>query len=514
MEFVAGPESRISSPPGVSKAELSIDFPDLLPLVELSPTILIYTRSSSHFNSVWLAPNCRASMQPRAIVRPRTDGEVSHILSLASAKHLPLTVRGGGHDSYGRSTLADGLVLCTRALDIMTLTADKKCVTIGGGVIAGKLLTFLSLHNVFVPMGYCSSVGYTGWALGGGFGVFTATYGAGADNITGARIVTANGRIIDTDNDPELLWGLRGAGNGNFGVVVEMRVRAFIPPPILGGWVAFPSSEAETVLGGFEKMCNEGMPVQFNGDIIVSRVPELGPLMMFMFVWTATDADLGQGYAHLEKIKGLGTLILDSVVKSKLYTVICFSLEDLCRLQNMVEWTWILKSANSSLPANPHDFLTLLNSTFKDFQGHPFYIKSPTMARYTSDFGRIIASNPIPDIGHVVGGTHNVHGVVEAPNSALVLPNRRHITLTLFGAVPSEYSSDGPEFKIVKDWVDKFAAEVETAGLGVKNGYVSFSPSNVDLESFYGQEDAKRLKALKRRLDPENLFFLAYPTLV
>ncbi|KAF4625450.1 hypothetical protein G7Y89_g12719 [Cudoniella acicularis] len=270
--------------------------------------------------------------------------------------------------------------------------------------------------------------------------------GAGAENIVGARVVTAGGRIVDTDNDEELFWGLRGAGNNQLWSCGGVSCKAPCPLAVLGGWVGFPSSEAEEVLGGFEKMCDENMPAEFNGDIIFSRVPDAGGSVV-MFI-------------------------------------------------------------------KPHGFLTLLNATFKNFKGDLFYVTNPTMARYTRAFGRIIANNPIPKIGHVVGGTHNIHGAIETPNQSVALPNRRHITLTLFGAISSEFDADGPELQIVKDWANKFAGEVESEGLATRDGYVSFSCSNIDLDNFYGKGDAARLKALKRRYNPENFFFLAYPTLV
>lgn len=321
MAFSAAHSPLAQTHPGVSRANLIVDAPELLPLLSSCPGILIYTRLSPHFSTIWLGPNCRASSPPRAIVCPASTHEVAQVLLLASQlrAHLPLAIRGGGHDSYGRSTIADGLVLDTRALDTIELSADKTQVRVGAGVLLGPLLAFLEPHDVFVPMGYCSTVGFVGWSLGGGFGVYTAGYGAGAENIVGVRIVTADGRVLDSDIDdePELFWALRGVGNGNFGVVVELRARVHRQPRVLAGYIGFPNSEAAEVLGEFSEKMEENMPDEFNGDVIFANLPGLGPVVSFMFVWTPKDGDLRPGHDYLSRIRGLGTVILDTVEESK-----------------------------------------------------------------------------------------------------------------------------------------------------------------------------------------------------
>lgn len=57
---------------------------------------------------------------------------------------------------------------------------------------------------------------------GGGYGFNVVTYGFGVDQTLGARVVVARGNVINTNEDLELLWALRGAGAGTFGVVVEL----------------------------------------------------------------------------------------------------------------------------------------------------------------------------------------------------------------------------------------------------------------------------------------------------
>jgi FAD/FMN-containing dehydrogenase len=67
-------------------------------------------------------------------------------------------------------------------------------------------------------------VGYAGWSMLGGYGPFSSSYGLGVDQIVGAKVVKADGDVIDADE--ELLFGIRGVG-GTLGVVVELTIKVY-----------------------------------------------------------------------------------------------------------------------------------------------------------------------------------------------------------------------------------------------------------------------------------------------
>ncbi len=94
-----------------------------------------------------------------------------------------------------------------------------------------------------------------GLALGGGYGHFTARLGLASDNILGAEVVLADGRVVQTDqiNEPDLFWALRGGG-GNFGVITKLRLQLHPIPDVSDGTIVFSWEQAQDVFKAYHSM--------------------------------------------------------------------------------------------------------------------------------------------------------------------------------------------------------------------------------------------------------------------
>ena len=71
-------------------------------------------------------------------------------------------------------------------------------------------------------------------------------YGLTCDSLTQATLITADGKQLTANatENKDLFWALRGAGNGNFGVVTELRFKTHPAPQAVKAYLSWPCSPA------------------------------------------------------------------------------------------------------------------------------------------------------------------------------------------------------------------------------------------------------------------------------
>ena len=187
----------------------------------LTPASPGYASSATPFNR-------RIKTRPALIAICRTEAGAARAVRYAADHNLRIAVKSGGHSFEGLSLNADGIVIDVSAMDDQQL-ADE-AYTAGPGVKLAQAYDFLLPRGRLLPMGSCGTVGLSGLTLGGGYGMFSRQYGLTCDQLTGIRMVDGNGQIRDSSDDDGLLWACRGGGNGNFGVITQMRFKTQIAP--------------------------------------------------------------------------------------------------------------------------------------------------------------------------------------------------------------------------------------------------------------------------------------------
>ena len=169
--------------------------------------------------SIW---NAAITRRPSVVVRCARDGDVVAALAFARGEALEVSVRGGGHNYAGFALTDGGLMIDLTPMKTVAVDPDARRARCGGGATWGELDAATQAHGLAVTGGFISKTGVAGLTLGGGIGWLVRVAGLSCDNVVGARVVTADGQVLDTNatENPDLFWAIRGGG-GNFGVVTE-----------------------------------------------------------------------------------------------------------------------------------------------------------------------------------------------------------------------------------------------------------------------------------------------------
>jgi FAD/FMN-containing dehydrogenase len=186
---------------------------------------------------------------PGVIARPRTAADVQQVVKVARDTGVEFAIRSGGHNGAGYSSSEGGLVLDLREMKAIDVDARGRTLTAGAGATALEVTKAALDQGMIVGFGDTGSVGISGITLGGGVGYLSRKWGLTIDSLTGAEVVTADGKVqtvSDTQN-PDLFWALRGGG-GNFGVVTSLTYRLEPLPAFTGGMMCLPATP-ETVAG-------------------------------------------------------------------------------------------------------------------------------------------------------------------------------------------------------------------------------------------------------------------------
>jgi FAD/FMN-containing dehydrogenase len=160
-------------------------------------------------------------------VRPHTVAacETPADVAAALASGEPVAVRCGGHCFAGRSSTT-GLLIDVSPM--RSVEVRDGTVVVGAGACLGDLYDALAAHGLTIAGGCGPDVGIAGLTLGGGLGILGRRHGLTCDQLVAAQVVLADGRAVEAEDD--LLWALRGAGGGQFGVVTRFEFRTVRAP--------------------------------------------------------------------------------------------------------------------------------------------------------------------------------------------------------------------------------------------------------------------------------------------
>ncbi|MEU8734466.1 FAD-binding oxidoreductase [Streptomyces tendae] len=219
------------------------------------------------------------TLKPTAVAYAAHPDDIRTALSYARAHAIPVAIRNGGHSYAGWSSGDGRLIIDVSTLNRVRASAGEAVVGAGAKLI--DVYRALAAKGVTVPAGSCPTVGISGLTLGGGHGVVSRAYGLTCDSLTRATLITADGKEITADatgDHKDLFWALRGAGNGNFGIVTEFHFRTHPAPRAVSAYLTWPWRKAAAVVRAWQEW-GPGQPDEIWSSLHLAAAPGHTPTL-------------------------------------------------------------------------------------------------------------------------------------------------------------------------------------------------------------------------------------------
>ncbi len=408
--------------------------------------------------------------RPAAIVRVADAGDVSRLVSVAREAGLELAVRSGGHSVAGHSVTEGGIVLDLSAMKALQIDPEGRIAWAEAGLTAGEYTAAAGAHGLATGFGDTGSVGIGGITLGGGVGYLVRRHGLTIDDLLAAEVVTADGRLrhVDAGSHPDLFWAIRGGG-GNFGVATRFQFRLHEVPSVMGGMLILPATpeliaafiaEAEAAPDELSTIANvmtappmPFLPQEVHGKLVV----------MAMLVYAG---EAGAGERVLAPFRALARPIAD-MVKPMHYPEI-YPPEQPGYHPVAAARTMFVDQIDRSVAE------LILN-----------HLKTSTGSMAVAQL-------------RVLGGA-----MARVPADATAFAHRTSRIMVNLAAL-----YERPEEKTTHEaWVTEFASRLRQSDSGA---YVNFlgDEGEARLRAAYPGPTWERLRAIKARYDPTNLFHL------
>jgi FAD/FMN-containing dehydrogenase len=419
--------------------------------------------------------NILVDQRPAGIALPRSAVEVSDLVRSAAADGKRVAAQRTGHNAAPLGSLANTVLLRTAGLGGVEIDADARSARVGAGTLWGDVMPRASELGLAALHGSSPNVGIAGYTLGGGVGFYHRRYGLACNRVTAIELVIAGGEQIRVDaaNEPDLFWALRGGG-GSFGVVTALEFDLLPLPEIFAGVLLFPAQEASQVLQGWLEW-SAGMP---------EEMTSVGRLMNFPPVPEVPDPLRGKSFAVLEAIycgdpadgeglvaplRELGNAVIDTMAIQPPAGIAELHMDPPAPVPYASE-----SLLTHDLPAAAIDSLVEAVGPYSGSQLASVEVRQGGRALSRAPQGAgALATLPGSFITFAVG-------VVPAPEA--MAPNRA--------------------------WLGAFKASLEPYDAG---RYFNFVEESFDITQIFPPDVLERLRQVKQRYDPENLFHSNHP---
>jgi FAD/FMN-containing dehydrogenase len=425
----------------------------------------LFLPEDANYEEVRQLWNGRVKTRPAAIARCLTVQDVIHTVRWTRSQSLPLSVRGGGHDFAGRALSENGVAIDLSQMRAVTIDPDARTAHVQGGTTAGNLIEVAQQYGLATATGTISSVGMSGFTLGGGYGPLTGACGLGADNLLSAQVVTADGQLVtaNAEEHADLLWGLRGGG-GNFGVVVSLQYRLHPITTVLSGVLLYPLDQARSVLHRFNEFISTA-PDELTITSGFFQTPDGSPVL---FLSPTYCGPLEAGEQAIAPLRNFGTLLADQV--------------------QPVTYNELIHQIDANAPKGRH-----------------YYIQTQSLRALQTETIEVLIEQGLPlSSPFSLIELHHFHGTASRVGVSETAFALRQDHLTVQAIAGWEPQSPDEEKRHIR-WAQNLSQAL--APCAFKGGYVnSLDKQEQDRVPLAFASNYERLLDLKRKYDPDDIF--------
>ncbi|WP_411967900.1 FAD-binding oxidoreductase [Haloferax sp. YSSS75] len=414
--------------------------------------------------------NAMIDKRPQLIAKCTDVADVIAAVNYARESGLETGIRSGGHNGPGLSLVDDGLVIDLSEMNGIRVDTDKQTVSVEAGCTWGDVDHATHAFGMATVSGIISTTGVGGLTLGGGHGYLTRKYGLTIDNLVGADVVLADGRMVraSEDENEDLFWAIRGGG-GNFGVVTSFEFQLHPVDTVIAGPMFWPLSELETTMQWYRDWITAA-PRDVYAFYLVAEVPgdpfppELHGEKVCGLLWCCTGDD-EQAESMLQSARDVAEPLFEHVGEMP-YPALQGMFDGLYPEGD--QWYW------------KGDFVRELSDDA--IEAHERFAEVPTPKSGMHLY-------PIDGAVHDVDADETAWSARDANWSMVIV-----------GVDPDPAKADE-----ITDWADGYWEAVHPHTFG--GSYINFMMEEGEdrIRATYG-DNFERLQKVKAKYDPENFF--------
>ncbi|WP_405490047.1 FAD-binding oxidoreductase [Nocardia sp. NBC_00511] len=233
--------------------------------------------------------------------------DAAALVRYARRAGVAVSTQPSGH---GAAPGVNGTILVRPAqLGEARVDPDARSARVGPGVTWAQVQQQAGPHQLTGLAGSSAAINVVGFSLGGGLPWFGRKFGWAANSVTAFDIVDADGNQVRVaaDSEPDLFWALRGGG-GDFALVTAVEFDLHPAPAVYGGQMLWPAQLAPQVLAAFRDV-TASAPDELTVWVQLMQISVLPPMV---YVYATFLGDQAEGQALLRPFDQIGWRVQDT----------------------------------------------------------------------------------------------------------------------------------------------------------------------------------------------------------